>query len=49
MKKPALLRAAIARLLPEVAADYDKLAMWVERAACAGAWAATTASPGPMN
>ncbi|WP_408586590.1 phage tail protein [Novosphingobium sp.] len=31
MKKPGLLRAAIARVLPEVERDYDKLAMWVEK------------------
>ena len=31
MKKPALLRAAIAALMPEVARDPDRLAMWVER------------------
>lgn len=31
MKKPALLRAAIAALMPELARDPDRLAMWVER------------------
>ncbi|CDO35833.1 phage tail protein [Novosphingobium sp. KN65.2] len=31
MKKPASLRAAIAALLPDIARDPDKLAMWVER------------------
>ena len=30
MKKPALLRAAIVALLPELARNPDKLAMWVE-------------------
>lgn len=30
MKKPALLRAAIGALYPEIARDPDKLAMWVE-------------------
>ncbi|WP_225206232.1 phage tail protein [Novosphingobium huizhouense] len=36
MKKPASLRAAIARLLPEVERDYDKLAMWVEKGSVRG-------------
>lgn len=36
MKKPASLRAAIARLLPEVERDYDKLAMWVEKGGVRG-------------
>lgn len=31
MKKPGLLRAAIAALLPDMARDPDRLAMWVER------------------
>lgn len=31
MKKPSLLREAIAVLLPETARDPDRLAMWVER------------------
>lgn len=31
MKKPASLRAAIAALMPEMARDPDRLAMWVER------------------
>lgn len=31
MKKPASLRAAIARVLPEVERDYNKLAMWIEK------------------
>lgn len=30
MKKPALLRAALVALLPELARNPDKLAMWVE-------------------
>lgn len=30
MKKPALLRAAITALLPDLARNPDKLAMWVE-------------------
>lgn len=33
MKKPALLRAAIVALLPELARNPDKLAMWVENGA----------------
>lgn len=36
MKKPDLLRAAIARILPEVERDYDKLAMWVEKGSVKG-------------
>lgn len=31
MKKPGLLREAIAALIPETARDPDRLAMWVER------------------
>lgn len=31
MKKPGLLREAIAALMPEMARDPDRLAMWVER------------------
>jgi hypothetical protein len=31
VKKPALLRAAIGTLYPELARDPDKLAMWVEQ------------------
>lgn len=31
MKKPALLRAAIGALYPELARDPDRLAMWVEQ------------------
>lgn len=31
MKKPALLRAALARLMPDLANDPDRLAMWVEK------------------
>lgn len=31
MKKPGLLREAIAALMPETARDPDRLAMWVER------------------
>lgn len=31
MKKPALLRAAIAAMFPELARGPDQLAMWVER------------------
>lgn len=31
MKKPGLLREAIAAFLPETACDPDRLAMWVER------------------
>lgn len=31
MKKPALLRAALAAFLPDLARDPDRLAMWVEK------------------
>jgi hypothetical protein len=31
MKKPASLRAALARLMPDLARDTDRLAMWVEK------------------
>lgn len=31
MKKPGLLRAAIVALIPEMARDPDRLAMWVEK------------------
>jgi len=34
MKKPALLRAAIAAHLPHLARDPDKLAMWTDRGNC---------------
>lgn len=31
MKKPALLRAALCAMMPELARDPDRLAMWVEK------------------
>lgn len=31
MKKPALLRAALVALMPELARDADRLAMWIEK------------------